>query len=221
MTHPCRNLRTAFGKWGLTNHCRTSTHGRRLRNHLRRTPLPCLTACRSKDNKGNHIRPYNRRWSGGHVTKRELTAWAGNAPPRNAKGHSNSLLEKGRSTICTHSSAASDGARSISIHVWNWTNCMNLSVNCWITGQSPSALAEEISTYEANIQRTCTRTTWSRAIGTIGTVTRSICSRNILRNTTQPTLNNTSSTRRNARRVHTTQPTTTFLPNIMGADIVP
>ena len=61
MTHPCRNLRTAFGKWGLTNHCRTSTHGRRLRNHLRRTPLPCLTACRSKDNKGNHIRPYNRR----------------------------------------------------------------------------------------------------------------------------------------------------------------
>ena len=24
MTHPCRNLRTAFGKWGLTNHCRTS-----------------------------------------------------------------------------------------------------------------------------------------------------------------------------------------------------
>ena len=30
---------------------------------------------------------------------------------------------------------------------------MNLSVNCWITGQSPSALAEEISTYEANIQK--------------------------------------------------------------------
>ena len=30
---------------------------------------------------------------------------------------------------------------------------MRLSVNCWITGQSPSALAEEISTYEANIQK--------------------------------------------------------------------
>ena len=30
---------------------------------------------------------------------------------------------------------------------------MNLLVNCWITGQSPSALAEEISTYEANIQK--------------------------------------------------------------------
>ena len=44
---------------------------------------------------------------------------------------------------------------------------------------------------------------------------------NILRNITQPTLNNTSSTRRNARRVHTTQPTTTFLPNTTGADIAP
>ena len=97
---------------------------------------------------------------------------------------------------------------------------MNLSVNCWITGQSPSALAEEISTYEANIQKDVyenhlkqgNRDDWNGYTLNL--------SRNILRNTTQPTLNNTSSTRRNARRVHTTQPTTTFLPNIMGADIV-
>ena len=61
-------------------------------------------------------------------------------------------------------------------------------------------------------------TTSSQTTRTIGAVTRSICSRNILRNTTQPTLSNTNSTRRNARHAYTTQPITISLPSITDAD---
>lgn len=80
------------------------------------------------------------------------------------------------------------------------------------------SVAEEISTYEANIQKDVyenhlksdNKDDWSGYTLNLF--------KKYLRNTTQPTLSNTNSTRRNARHAYTTQPITISLPSITDAD---
>ena len=75
------------------------------------------------------------------------------------------------------------------------------------------SVAEEISTYEPDIQKDVYEKHLKEGNGEDWTGT--------LKNTIPPTLGNTSSTRRNAIHAYTTQPITTFLPSITGADTAP
>lgn len=83
------------------------------------------------------------------------------------------------------------------------------------------SIAEEISTYEPDIQKDVYEKHLKEGNGEDWTGYTLNLFKGTLKNTIPPTLGNTSSTRRNARHAYTTQPITTFLPSITGADTAP
>ena len=114
MTHPCRNLRTAFGKWGLTNHCRTSrtAGGYEIIYGERHYRASLLAGAKTiKATIYDHITDDEAEdMSLSENLQREQVC-----PTEEARAFKRLLGKAG--TTCTHSSAASDGARNISIHV--------------------------------------------------------------------------------------------------------
>ena len=79
------------------------------------------------------------------------------------------------------------------------------------------SIAEEISTYEPDIQKDVYEKHLKEGNGEDWTG----YTLNLFKRYFEKYLGNTSSTRRNARHAYTTQPITTFLPSITGADTAP
>lgn len=83
------------------------------------------------------------------------------------------------------------------------------------------SVAEEISTYEPDIQKDVYEKHLKEGNGEDWTGYTLNLFKRYFENAIPPTLGNTSSTRRNARHAYTTQPITTSLPSITGADTAP